>query len=53
MINGDQAQPPSRPQPTCALCHDKGWIDDRTTVTPFVRPCPAGVHEQELVSARR
>jgi hypothetical protein len=55
MINGDQAQPHTRPEPEpeCALCHDHGWIDDLSTATPFVRRCTAEVHDRELVSSRR
>ncbi|HEY6532095.1 MAG TPA: hypothetical protein VIY72_07315 [Acidimicrobiales bacterium] len=53
MINGDQAQPQTRPEPECAICHNHGWIDDRTTATPFVRPCPGEAHHQNLVSAGR
>ena len=36
MINGDHAHP----EPECAACRDRGWIDDMSTAVRFLRRCP-------------
>jgi hypothetical protein len=47
MINGDHAQP----QCHCPVCHDRGWIDDRSSAIRYLRRCSCCEDRRQHVGA--